>query len=464
MRLPFATQSYSHRSLPVSAQRLINLFPEAQPPTAKAQVVLLPSPGLRQFADLGQGPIRGMRVMGADLYCVAGNAAFRVTADGGFANLGAIPGNGPVALDADGENLAIVISGTGEGYTINRTTNLITQITDPDWQAARGVCVIDGYFAFAKRNSTEFFLSAINDPISFNALDFASAEGAPDTIVTPARVGRDLWLFGERTIEIWSNVGATDFPFLRVSGGFISRGTAAEFSVATRVGTVIWLGDDRVVYVAEGVTPRRISTHAVEQAIAGYTDVSDAVGYICEQEGHAFYVLSFSNAGDTWVYDFATGGWHERESENVNTWRALTGVPFAGGFVAGDAVDGHLWIVDPTYGYEGEAQIIRVATGTSFHGEGKRVFFSRLAAEFEAGVGLVTGQGSNPTAWLSWSDDGGRTWSNEAAASLGKAGKYRARLEWRRLGAARERVFRLQWSDPVYTSLMAVNVDAEAGE
>lgn len=464
MRLPFAIASYQHRALPVSAQRLINLFPETQPQTAKAPAPLLPTPGLRLLTDLGVGPVRGVHVMGADLFAVAGGSVFRITPALAVTNLGAIPGSGPVSLDSNGEDMAVVVPATGAGFVVSRTAGTVTAITDPDYQPASAVCVIDGYYVFAKQNSSEFFLSAINNPLSFNALDFADAEGAPDNLVAPVRVGRDLWLFGERTTEIWSNTGATDFPFLRVSGGFVSRGTSARFSIATRLGAAAWLGDDRVVYVASGVTPQRISTHAIEQAFAGYARVDDAVAWIYEQEGHAFYCLSFPSAGDTWCFDFAAGTWHERESERVNTWRVPLGCAYSGAVIGGDAVDGRLWRVDPTYAYEGAAQIIRVATGTSFHAEGKKVAFTRLNADFAAGVGLVSGQGSDPQVWLSWSDDGGHTFSNEAARPLGAAGQYRTRVEWRRLGMARDRVFRIQWSDPVYTALIAANVDVEAGE
>lgn len=464
MRLPFALAFYQHRSLPVSAQRLINLFVEKQPPDAKATTALLPTPGLREFADLTAGPIRGLCVMGQYLYVVAGVTVYRVDADGNETSLGTIAGGGPVSMDQDGNYLCIVVPDTFGAWAVDRATETLTKISDPDFLGATSVCVIDGYFIFSKPNSTEFFLSALNDPTTFDALDFASAEGSPDNIVAASRVGRDLWLFGETSAEVWSNVGATDFPFLRVSGGFIQRGTSARFSITSRLGTAVWLGDDRVVYTAAGVQPQRISTHALEQAIGGYERVDDAVGYIYEQEGHVFYVLSFPSAGDTWVYDFASGAWHERESEGLGVWRAALGVAFAGAVIAGDNATAKLWRVDPTYAYEDDAQIIRVATGTAFHAEGKKVFFSRLTAEFETGVGLVTGQGSSPVAWLAWSDDGGRTWGNAAEASLGAIGQYRTRVEWRRLGSARHRVFRLQWSDPVYTTLIAADVEAESGE
>lgn len=464
MRLPFAVSSYTHRSLPISAQRLINLFPEAQPETAKARLPLLPAPGLRQLQDLGAGPVRGMHVMGGALYVVAGTNVWLLGTTGSPSFIGSIVNGGSVSLDSNGEKLCIVVPETYQAWVVDRAAGTLTQITDADFPGARAVTVIDGYYVFSKPNSNEFFLSAINDPFSFNALDFASAEGAPDNLIAPVRVGRDLWLFGEGSIEVWSNVGATDFPFLRVSGGFIARGSAAPFSIATRMGAATWLGNDRVVYSASGIQPQRISTHGIEQAIAGYERVDDAVAWVYESEGHAFYVLSFPNAGDTWVFDFATGLWHERESEGRRIWRAGTGAAFAGGIAAGDAFDGRVWLLDPTHAWEGDAQIIRVATGTAFHSEGRKVAISRLAAEFEAGVGLGTGQGSDPKVWLRWSNDGGRTYSNDAEAHIGKQGEYRRRVEWRRLGQARERVFQIQWSDPVYTTLMAVNVDAEAGD
>jgi hypothetical protein len=463
MRLPFAVQSYTHRALPISAQRLINLFPEVQPENAKSRLPLLPTPGLRLLADLGVNAVRGVHVMGGDLYAVAGSGVYRVTQAGVATLLGNIGNGGPVSLDSNGSKLCIVAPENYLAWVVDRATGTITQITDPDFGGATAVTVIDGYYVFTKPNTTEFFLSGINDPLSFNALDFASAEGAPDNLVAPVRVGRDLWLFGDETIEVWSNVGATDFPFLRVSGGFVARGTAARFSIATRIGTAVWLGDDRVVYAAAGIQPQRISTHAIEQAVGAYTRVNDAIGYVYEQEGHAFYVLSFPDAGDTWVYDFATQLWHERESEGVNVWRAALGCAFAGGVVAGDAVNGRLWVVDPTYMLEGDDQIIRVATGTAFHAEGRKVEFTRLAADFETGVGITTGQGSDPKAWLSWSNDGGRTFGNAAEARLGAIGQYLARMEWRRLGQSRDRVFRMQWADPVFTSLIAMNIDAEAG-
>lgn len=464
MRLPFATNSYTHPSLPLSAQRMINAYVEPQPQDAKARLPILPAPGLRLFVTLPTGPCRGLHVMGTDLFAVGGDKIYRVRVDGVITELGTIPAGGDVSLDSNGNLLAVVLPETTQCYVVNRTTGAVTLVTDTDFLGASSVGVIDGYYVFSRPNSGEFFLSGINDPFAYNALDFATAEGDPDNLLVARRIGRDLWLFGERSTQIWANTGATDFPFQPEAGGFIARGTAAPFSVASRLGGPLWLGDDRVAYTASGTVPQAISTTAIQKAWAGYTRVDDAVGWVIEREGAAFYVLTFPTAGDTWVCNLTAGAsWHERESEGLGIWRATRGVPFGGAVIAGDTVTGDLWQVDPTYAFEGTRQIVRTVTGTTFHAEARKVFMSRFAAEFAAGQGLVTGQGSDPTAWLSWSDDGGHTFGEQQSAPLGKLGEYRRLVEWRRLGAARERVFRLQWSDPIYTTLAAVNVEAEAG-
>jgi hypothetical protein len=462
MRLPFALQSYRHRDLPVSAQRLINWMPEAQTPDAKARVITTPTPGLRQFTLLPQGPVRGMEEMRGVLYVVAGDGVYTVDASGTLTLLGTIAEGGPVSMDGNGTQMVIVAPETRRAWVATTTT--LAQITDTDFLPCTSVACIDGYHVFTRADSTQFFISAINDATSYDALDFASAEGSPDNLVVARRIGRELWLFGETSTEIWSNVGAADFPFLRVSGAFVERGCAARFSVASRLSTPFWLGDDRVIYRADGFTPVRISTHAIEQAIGGYTTVSDARGWVYEQEGHVFYVLSFPTEGETWVYDLGTQLWHERESEGYGVWRCNVGGNFFGGALAGDAVDGRIYVIDPTLSTEAGDQIIRVATGTASHAEARPVWFTRFELETTTGNGLAVGQGSDPQIFLSWSDDGGRTWSNESWRGLGAQGRYTTRCEWRRLGRARDRVFRLQMADPVRTSLIAVNIEAEAGE
>lgn len=56
---------------------------------------------------------------------------------------------------------------------------------------------------------------------------------------------------------------------------------------------------------------------------------------------------------------------------------------------------------------------------------------------------------SEPQIMVTWSDDNGHTWSNTRHLALGKVGEYSKRVETRRLGAGRDRVFKIRCTDPV---------------
>jgi hypothetical protein len=367
-------------------------------------------------------------------------------------------------MDDNGTQIGIAVPDTGQLFYYTPATTTLAQVTDADFVSAVSVACLGGYTICARADSNIIAWSAIGDMSSWDALDFASGEGASDNIVRCKRVNEQLWLFGERTTEVWTQSGNPDAPFQRLNGAFVERGIAARFSYASRLSVPYWLGDDRVVYVGTGTTPTRISTHAIEQVIGGYASVADARGFIYEQEGHVFYCLTFPSGGDTWVYDSITQSWHERESEPEGyggCWRCLDTVAYAGATIAGDLNDGRLYVLDPVVYDEDGDEIIRVATGAPLIAEGKRVFFPMIEADMQTGVGLVSGQGSDPVVWMSFSDDGGRTWSYDKTASIGVIGAYRMRAIWRRNGYARERVFRLQISDPVSTTLLAANITYE---
>lgn len=460
-RIPFALQSYRHRSLPVSAQRILNWFPEQEPRDAKAPVILMPTPGLSLFTTLPTGPFRGAQVMGSYCYIVSGVGVYRMDVLGAYTLLGNIADGGAVSMANNGTQMVVVVPETQQAWVATTTT--LAQITDTDFPGATTVTYLNGFHVFSRPDSTTFFWSAINNATAYDALDFASAESAPDALVVVRRVGDFLWLFGTDSIEIWSGATNGEVPFTELNGGLIQQGIGARFGAADYDGKPYWIGSNRIFYRGEGASAVRISTHAIEQAWAGYATVTDARVWVYEQEGHSFIVATFPEAGDTWVYDIATQTWHERESEPEQyggLWRAIGGVAFGGAVLAGDAVDGRIYVVDPTFCSEDGDAIIRVATGAPLVNEGKRLILSKLEIDMETGVGLTSGQGSDPKVWLSASDDGGRTFSYDMEASLGGIGQYRTRVRFLRLGAARERVYRLQMSDPVRTTIIAANFEA----
>jgi len=431
-----------------------------EPDFATGKIVLLPTPGLEQFTLVATGPIRGMEVMGEAIFVVGGTGVYLVNAGGASTFLGNIASGGPVSMANNGTQVMIVVPETNQGWIA--TTSSLTQITDTDFPGATSVTYINGYFVCSTPFSNEFFISELMDGRNWDALDFASKEAAPDYLTAVKRVGQTLWLVGERTSEIWVGATSGDFPFQRSSSGFIEHGTVAPFAIVARESLIFWFGENRVAYMSDGGLPRRISTHAIEQAWAGYGVVFDARAWSYDMDGHQMFVLTFPWAGETWVYDLTTQQWHERESDGYfGTWRPHCGVMFGGGVVGGDSIDGRLYLVRPVSAHETGVQIQRLATGTTLNSEGYYLRHNRFELDMETGVGLLVGQGVDPQVCLQWSDDRGRTFSNEHWQTLGRLGKYQTRMHWSRLGTSRSRTYRLTMADPVMTSIVAANIDVD---
>ncbi len=462
MKLQFARNAYQSRSRPINSQRLVNLYAEANPPDSKEPLVLIGTPGLKLFADLGDKSINGLHVMKGTLFAVVGADVYTVNAAGIGTLIGDIGINEQRVEMEDNGTQVVILKEDGTAYVA--TTASVVQITDVDFRPASSVTFMDGYHVFTERDSQVFFISGLNDALSYDALDFASAESKPDDLVRVFSDHSELWLFGVETIEVWYNSGAADFPFARISGAVIERGCGAADSVAKEDNTVFWLGDDGIVYRADGYTPKRISTHAIEFAIAGYSTTSDAYGFVYDSEGHKFYVLTFPSNGATWVFDIATGLWHERESFGLNRWRVNS---FAFNFeknLVGDFENGKIYELDlDTYDENGEI-LQKIAVSAPLANENMRFIVDKFTLELDVGVGLTLGQGKDPQVMMQWSDDGGYTWSNEYWRDIGKKGEYTTEVRWRALGQTRQRMFRTIISDPIKVAIQGAYIDIRMGK
>jgi hypothetical protein len=222
--------------------------------------------------------------------------------------------------------------------------------------------------------------------------------------------------------------------------------------------TSFWIGDDSVVYRADGYTPTAISTPEVAKAIADSNKPADIVGFTWTQEQHVFYVLRIPGVG-AWVYDAATQQWHERETFGRDMWRANCYAHAYGKHIVGDDTTGGLYQLDYDTFSDGGALLAREVYTPPIWAEDARFVTHRLQADYEVGVGLTLGQGSDPQVMLQWSSDGGSTWSNEHWRDLGPIGARFQRVIWRRLGMARQRTYRLRVTDPVKVSFLGCTAD-----
>ncbi len=466
MIIPFVGPAYKSRSTPWSAQECVNLFLESAGPGAKTQAALLGTPGMTDFATLknGGGEVRGLwPASDGNLYAVCGDQFSRVSPAGVVSNLGTLEtDSGPVSMGDNGVQVYCVDN--PNGYVCYVSNGAFSQVSNATWPGCTMMDYLDGYGIGITPDSNQFWVTNLYDFASmFSALDFASAEGNPDKLVAVQVDHREAWLFGEKTVEVWFNSGDSSFPLARQGGAFIELGCAAPWSVAKLDNTQMWLGSNGAVVRADGYTPKIVSTRAIEAAMAGYPRVDDARAFAFAFEGHTFYALTFPAADVTWVYDAATDKWHQRRSWGMGRWRANCVARFAGKVIVGDATSGRLYALDPASYTEAGQPIERVRVTSPIAAEDKRLIHSRLCVDFESGVGTGSGQGEDPQAMLSWSDDGGRTWSNEYTAAMGRQGEYRTRAEWRRLGQSRARVYRLRITDPVRVSILGAYGDITPG-
>jgi hypothetical protein len=504
MKTPILGSSYVARSVNAADNRMINLFPEVIPEGGKEPGFLNRAPGLELLQSVGSGPIRALwahQTNGSDFYVVSGTEVYKLTSTSATpVKLGNIIDGGPVSIADNGTQLFFACN--GPSYIYNEATNEFKQITDPDFPGAVTVAYLDGYFVFNEPNSQRVWVTALLDGTSIDPLDFASAEGSPDGLVCVNVDHREAWLFGTDSVEVWYDVGGTDFPLQRIQGAFNEIGCVAAFSVAKLDNSLFWLGTDArgqgIVYKANGYTGQRVSTHAIEYAIAQYGNISDAVAYTYQQEGHGFYVLTFPSADATWVYDAATQAWHERAglvNGQFTRHRSNCQCNFGGETIVGDFENGNIYKYSlEVYSDSGNAQKWLRSWRALPTGQNNlnRTAQHSLQLDAESGVGLngftteqvfylttqngfdlITESGdyiaseittsviADPKVMLRWSDDGGHNWSNEHWTSMGGIGRFGQRIMWRRLGMTtriRDRVYEVSGTDPVKIAIMGAEL------
>jgi hypothetical protein len=506
MKTPILGQTYVARSVNAADARMVNLFAEVLS-EGKEAAFLQRAPGLRKLNTIGNGPIRGLWAFSPQDnvgFVVSGTQLYKIDNAYTATLIGTVAGTGPVSIADNGTQL--FIAANGPSYIYNNTTNAFGQITDPDFPGAVTVAYLDGYFVFNEPNSQKMWITQLLDGTSIDPLDFASTEGSPDGLVAVLSNFREIWAFGTNSIEVWYDSGASDFPLQRIQGAFNELGCAAPYSIAKVDNGLFWLGRDRrgqgIVYQANGYSGQRISTHAVEWQIQQYADLTDAIAYTYQQDGHSFYVLIFPTANTTWVYDLATQAWHERAGFTNGAFtrhRSNCQMAFNNEVVVGDFENGNIYAFDLD-DYSDNGQIQKWLRSWRALGPGKndlnRTAQHSLQLDIESGVGLngyvipeviylqtenddyliteasdyliteqetVATQGADPQVMLRWSDDGGHTWSNEHWASIGKIGEYYRRVFWRRLGMTlklRDRVYEVSMTDPVKVAILGAELHA----
>ena len=453
---PITNGFYENDSLPFSAQRCINWYPNYTENAALAPALLYGVPGQTEIADTGTLEFnRGAHVMAQVAYFVNGETLYQlertVTPSGDVFNAipkGTVIGSERVSMSDNGTQLCIVVP-KKRGYIYNKDTDVFEEITDPDFTAngkSERVVFVDGYFVHIA--GSIIFHSELNDGLSYNALDFGTAEADPDPIVSSFVLKNQLFILGLETIEVFANVGKFPFTFQRIPGFFQSIGCFARFSAVLVNNLLAFVGgstNEKIgVFIGAGNNFQRISTTPIEQKLQTLPE-EDIRKIFCwsYSEGGSIF-LGVSTTGDefTFVYDFKASQiagrpiWHERSSlftpnNSDIRWRPNSVIKAYERILVGDSASGKIGELDRKVYDEYGNRILRRIRTQPLANKSERIFCDEI--ELTINSGATTDENADPQIRMQYSDDA-INYKGERFASMGKQGQYDRRVFWRRLG------------------------------
>lgn len=484
--LDFGGRFYQSDSLPISAQECVNLYlnpVETLSPTKKSLFV---TPGLVEVATAGTDVVnRGGHVFQDVPYVVNGTTLFRidvstdvfgvdtytaVDVSGGVS----LPGTGRVIMSdngSDGDQLCIVLpdqTNQFNAFIYTKDTNILVAISDGDFAGpVSSVIFVDGFFLFTQQDSQIFFTSELRDGLAYLATDFATAESDPDSLVAAFLLNNEPVLFGTETSESEQNIGGAGFRFQRVEGSTRRIGLESKFAIEEINDRMVFLGSSvnqtPAIYISEGGRPEKISTTPIDNVLATYSQgiIENCFSWKYSQSGAQF--IGFTFPGErTFIFDFTSAEWHTRESASGGIsvpYRVSSVMDAYGVILVGDTLSNKIGILDRSVFTEYGENLRRRFVTPQIDNDGDPFWIDSLELRGESGVGLISGQGFDPMILMSFSNNGGRSYSNTIPRSLGQLGEYNHNTVWNSLGRFSESVcFKFEMSDPVkwvFTKLVA---------
>ena len=473
MQINILGQSLEHWASDVNIQKCINMYPELVGEESRSPIVLSPTPGLSSMVEVsGAGQVRELMTFGDSIYALIDDTVYKLTVDTttrtATANsIGSVSNTSGPAGWARNLTQIFLLDSTDKAYIITPATDTLAEVTDPDFLGANSVVFLDSFFIYSVPNTGSMYATDVEDGFTISALDTASAESNQDNIVALLEDKQELWVLGERTVEIWYNAAnPTGFPLSRRQGAHIDQGCSATASAIKINNGLMWLDDRRYVVMTDGYDIQVVSTPQLNREFSSYDSVSTAKAYAHEENGHLFYVLTFPSEQKTWVYDLNTGMWHERAYFNSSLSAfehhlAFNLVKYQGLNICGARNSGNIYVMAPDLYDDNGDYIRRVRTTAPLNSEFKFLAINDLEVRLETGQATSTGAGSDPQISLRYSNDGGHTWSNSMARSMGKIGEYNKPIRWNRLGTAREWIAELSIVEPIKFTIIDASVNVE---
>jgi hypothetical protein len=458
----FVGPAYRARSQTIDAEALINLYLEttgSQGDVKKS--ALYGTPGSKFLLSVSTADCRGCFSEDTVTLITVGNELYSLDLVNTAATaLGTIVDDGkPVSYASNGRGgEQIAICGGGQVKVLNLLTMVLSAaIALPLTNAPVMLEFIDGYFLLLEAATIRVWFSALEDGTTWDALDFFANSETSDNFVGLKRLRDKVWVFGSRMTTVYYDSGDATNPFVPYPGSVMDEGLVSPWAVGVQGETLIWMSQNkqgtRRVVTGQGYAPTRVSTPAIDFALVALPTVTDCEVLIYEQEGHAFACFTTSN--QTWCYDALESVkrgepiWHQRDTFDSSTatssaWRARGCCTTSIGTIIGDRNTGGIYLLDLDTFCDAFGPMRRLRRATYLSGENQWMFLDQIELGMQAGVGLTSGQGSDPHVMASISRDGAFTWDPPIQASLGPMGAYQTTASWYACGRVRTDRFVLE--------------------
>lgn len=446
--LDLGKQSNKGKSPQEGVARLINCRAESAGEEQRVQYPLHTVAGLDPLGTLsGTGGVRALIEVDGTGYAVAGRVVHQFESGGTSFSLGGMPSDGFLSMARNyrpsGAQTMIVCDGLAKYIE----AGTLREIDDPDVGLPNSVTYAQGHFV---TGGTDGYLRAseINDASQWDAFD---ATRGPDGLIRVEARGSSIVAFGEAAFQVWDYTGsATEFPFQLVHTSRVGCYSAGSVVTATIIrpdlvsDVIVWCSTDHTgayagVVMLDGYTARKISTHSVDRDVMRATSASTITSCAYVENGHAYIAITIPDV-TTWVYDTATGLWHERQSKGLDHWVIAATCTLTGRIVGGHRTLPKLYWVDPDTHDEDGDELTVTLQPPPVNAFPDQLEINELHLDCVTGVGLNTTTPANldPTVMMQTSYDG-ETWGTELSRALGRQGQTRKLIAWHGLGTTDHR-------------------------
>lgn len=478
MQIDLLAGAYKQRFGQLNSSQLINWYMHYATPAEKdkSPKSLFPTPGLKEFADLGAHPVRGIFSTKERCFAVAGSSFYEISLGGTTTNHGTLTNSqghtNPVEFTMDGNGL-LSINDYDEGYTFDTTTDTLAAITDVDYPTNFTAEYVDGYTILAGADGRVYF-SEINDATDWRGDSVFTPTSEADKTICVRVLNEYLYCFGYKTIETYLNDGTT--PFIRQPGSSRYFGAISPYAINKYRDGIIFLGranngEAQVNMITSNgeiltISPPSITWQLNEDII----ELSDAYSYIqYTKDGHTWYYLTIPQKDITFVYDIITKEWHQRASFNPleneeGMFRGRHFTNFSGKNLFTDVYSGKVFLEDYETYTEDDQTIKRIINTPIATQDYKHMIIHNLQIDVNTGeAATTTGQGSEPRLMFSLSKDGGKTYLNSRFVTLPTKGNYSNRVRINKIGSGRHLTARIELSDPIPLAIFGMSAAGSIG-